>query len=296
MRRLLPLIALIACSPQPPTEAAQSPAAEREPVIHVHVPDKVAEGDGRFKADWSFDLVTGARWSAHVHVIPEGQLVPTHHHPDNDELVFVANGEGWWMSHYWEPGGTYAPTGPGSEAMGVGFRHQGVRDPAWAIEPGDAVLSPAGSAHAVRNLRAAPLATIVIQRPEFGQNWFLLPDEVRGEQRSRSFLPERRTPARIPGVAPEHPPDPVFDGWTLDWLAPTAPAEEQADAYTLYLVSGGGGSLGFEEHDLPLAPGTFAAVPGGLLHQLRPGPDGLEVLRVRTDGPGSGSMGDGSRR
>ncbi len=280
---VLTLLGLLACGPDAPVEPpAPSPAApEREPVVHVQVPDKVAEGAGRFKADWSFDLVTGSDWSAHVHVIPEGQLVPAHRHPENDELVFVAAGEGQWTSHYWEEGGTFAPTGPGSEAMGVGFRRPGVRSPAWTVQAGDAVLSPAGSVHAVRNRQPTPLATIVVQRPEFGQNWYLLPDEVESPQRSRAFLPAGRSQEAISGVGPQRPDDPAFDGWALDWLDGDPTTEQPTDGETLYLVSRGAGSLLFEEHQLPLEPGTFVKTPPGLRHELKPGEAGLELLRVR---------------
>lgn len=279
MRPLLPLLLLLACGP----EIAPAPSPAREPVIHVHIPDKLTEATGRFKADWSFDLVTGLSWSAHVHVIPQGQLVPAHRHPDNDELVFVAAGEGWWMGHHWNEGDTHAPRGPGSEAMGVGYGHPGVRSPTWEIHPGDAVLSPAGSVHAVRNREPAPLATVVIQRPEFGQNWYLLPEEVRSPQRSREFRPQTRAPATIPGVDPQRQDDPVFEGWSIDWIEPpaSAPDSTHVATETLYLASRGGGSLTFEQTTLPVVPGTFIKVPPGLAHGLEPGSDGLELLRVR---------------
>ena len=250
------LLVLVACGPSPEAQPTPSAAPEsaREPVIHVHVPDKVADGQGRFKADWSFDLVTDSSWSAHVHVIPQGQLVPAHHHPENDELVFVAGGEAWWMGHHWD--GTQ------------------VQSPAWAAATGDAVLSAAGSVHAVRNRESAPLATVVIQRPEFGQNWYLLPEEVRSPGRTGSFLPPDRG-----GAAPALD-GPIFEGWSLDWIEADA-AERTDDTDVLYLASAGSGELAFEEHALGMSPGTFARVPPGLAHGVRPGPDGLRLLRVR---------------
>jgi len=234
------------------------------------VPDKVAEGSGSFKADWSFDLVAGQAWSAHVHVIPQGQLVPAHQHPENDELVFVASGAGEWASHHWEEAG----------AGGAG-----VRSPSWRLAAGDAVVSPSGSVHSVRNHDEAPLATVVLQRPEFGQNWYVVPAEVRSERRSRTFLPEGRSAELLsPGSAgSERPADPAFEGWTVDWhQAGAEPAEVPAGAAELlYMVSRGAGSLAFEEHSLPLQPGTFVKMPPGLQHRLVPAAEGLELLRVR---------------
>ena len=275
------LALLLACGPEPVTPATPSPEPEREPVVHVHVPDKVLQGQGRFKADWSFDLVTGPSWSAHVHVIPEGQLVPAHRHDGNDELVFVASGTGWWMGHHYEQGGTFAPTGPGSEAMGVGYTREGVRSPAWEVVAGDAVLSPAGSVHAVRNRHAPSLATVVLQRPEFGQNWYLLPDEVRSEQRTRSFLPASRTPKTPRGRGPARPPDPAFDGWSLDWLEAASGEVAQSQDETLYMVARGDGTLSFEEHALALRAGTFVKVPPALAHRIERGDEPMELLRVR---------------
>jgi mannose-6-phosphate isomerase-like protein (cupin superfamily) len=274
---------LVACGRSPTAQPAPSstPEATREAVVHVHVPDKVAEGTGRFKADWSFDLVTGSSWSAHVHVIPQDQLVPAHRHVGNDELVFIAAGEGLWMGHHYEEGGAFAPTGPGSEAMGVGFTRPGVRSPSWEVATGDAVVSVAGAVHAVRNREAAPLATVVVQRPEFGQNWYLLPDEVRSGERTRAFLPDSRTPRPPDGRGPVRPHDPVFDGWSLDWLE-AAPGDVAAEpAETLYLAAGGDGTLSFEDKALPLRAGTFVKIPPSLPHRIDPGADPLELLRVR---------------
>jgi mannose-6-phosphate isomerase-like protein (cupin superfamily) len=195
----------------------------------VHVPDKVAEGAGRFKADWSFDLVAREDWSAHVHVIPQGQLVPPHRHPDNDELMFVAAGRALWQS--------WTRDGPDGGPRGVG----------------SAVVAAAGVVHSVRNREPELLATLVIQRPEFGQNWYLLPDEVESMARSVDFLPGGPAPA-------------AFAGWTLSWSeAGTVPAGRTD---TLLLVERGEGAISFEETTLPLKPGTFVKVPPDLAYRI----------------------------
>ncbi len=261
--------------------ASEEPAVPSEPsresVVHVPVPDKVAEGAGGFKADWSFDLVAGQAWSAHVHVIPQGQLVPAHQHPENDELVFVASGSGEWVSHHWEEAGLVR-----SEP---GVHGAGVRSPSWRLAAGDAVVSPSGAVHSVRNREEAPLATVVLQRPEFGQNWYVVPGEVRSERRSRAFLPPGRSVdlLSLAEAGAQRPADPVFEGWTVDWHeVGTEPSDVPAgEAELLYMVSRGGGSLAFEEHSLPLQPGAFVKMPPGLQHRLVPAADGLELLRVR---------------
>ncbi len=230
---LASLAVLIGCS------APVAAPSDREPLIHVHVPEKVSEGAGGFKADWSFDLVASADWSAHVHVIPKDQLVPPHRHPDNDELVFVAAGNAEWQS--------WTAAGPVGGSRGVG----------------STIVAPAGVVHSVRNRAADPLATIVLQRPEFGQNWYLLPSEVEGSATSVDFAPGSDAPA-------------AFAGWTLGWTAAgDAPASGRD---TLLMVRSGDGSLQFEETSLPLLPGTFVKVPPTLAYSLQG--DDLSVFRV----------------
>ncbi len=236
MRAALPSLLLLAACAAPVPQTT----APREPLIHVDVPAKVAEGtaSGSFKADWSFDLVASEEWSAHVHVIPQGQLVPPHRHPENDELVFVAAGTGEWQS--------WTSDGPVGGDRG----------------PGAALVAPAGVVHSIRNRRPEPLATVVVQRPEFGQNWYLLPDEVTGD-------------AVATDVGAQPPPG--FDGWTIAWTdAVDVPA---ANADTLLLVAEGRGGLQFEDKTLSVTAGTFVKVPpnlevGGLSAQ------GLRVLRI----------------
>lgn len=223
---------LLGCS------APEAASPDREPLIHVDVPRKAAEGVGRFKADWSFDLVATADWSAHVHVIPQHQLVPPHRHPDNDELMFVAGGEAEWQS--WTADG---PVG-------------GVRS------VGSAVVAPAGVVHSVRNRAGEPLVSIVLQRPEFGQNWYLLPAEVEGTATSVDYAPGDAAPA-------------AFAGWTLEWTGATT---GNSEGDTLLMVRSGTGTLAFEDTVLPLLPGTFAKVPPGLTYNTSGA--ALELLRV----------------
>lgn len=243
VHKLLPILLLVACSAPAAPDVEPGPAPEaaaptREPLIHIDVPAKVAAGGGRFKADWSFDLIASEEWSAHVHVIPEGQLVPPHRHPGNDELVFVAAGEGEWAS--------WTADGPDASVLG-------------SME---AMLAPAGVVHSIRNRRPAPLATVVVQRPEFGQNWFVLPDEVEGSEKARRF--DRAAEA---GHA--------FDGWELTWV--TDIDDAGADRDVLYLVGEGEGTLSFEDTSLPLRPGTFVRAPPGLPHRLT----GVTALAIR---------------
>ena len=251
----------------PAAETARPPAAEpvRESLVHVDIPAKVAEGQGDFKADWSFDLVANERWSAHVHVIPQHQLVPAHQHPDNDELVFVAAGRGEWSSWTWDPATLRVhPRDVGAAQE----RHGSVRNAAWELATGSVTLSPKGSVHGVRNRQPEPLTTVVLHRPEFGQNWYVVPAEVRSETASGEFDPAQ------PGGA--------FEGWTIRWLQgdalsglqPASPSDQ------LYFVAAGQGALYFEEHRLPLRPGVFVKVPPALDHELR-AEGSLRVLQVR---------------
>jgi len=230
---------LVSCSgpaPEMPTPIPQTAAPTREPLVHVVIPEKLEAGAGAFKADWSFDLVAAQEWSAHVHVIPQDQVVPPHRHPDNDELSFVASGAGEW--------GSWTATDAQAFELGIG----------------QAAVAPAGAVHSMRNRHPEPLAVVVLHRPEFGQNWFVMPDEVTGDLRSPPW---------------EEGPPAVFEGWTLSW---SDPGEfEAAAADTLYLVAEGDGSLTFEDKTLPLAPGTFVKVPPGLDHAVS---GTLRVVRV----------------
>jgi quercetin dioxygenase-like cupin family protein len=233
------ILLLLGCAPEPPAVPVEPvlvpvpPPLGQPSIVHVDVPAKAAKGAAQFKADWSFDLVASKAWSAHVHVIPQGQIVPWHRHPENDELVFVASGRGTWL----QAGGEFD------------------------LVAGDAVESAPGVVHGVRNLDAEPLVTVVMQRPEFGQNWYVVPSEIADPGAS----------ARIQTEAS------ALEGWQIDWWG-----GGEADDAALYLVADGTGSLSFEDTELPLRPGVFVKAPAGRARTLS-GP-GLRLLRVRIPG------------
>ncbi len=235
------LLLLVGCSPAPSVQAPPPPAPastpRKPPIVHVDVPAKAAEGAGRFKADWSFDLVASEAWSAHVHVIPQGQIVPWHRHPENDELVFVAAGTGTWLQG------------------GEGF----------AVRAGDAIESARGVVHGVRNLDPEPLVTVVIQRPEFGQNWYVVPSEIEEPGASAA------------GDDVGH----AFEGWDVGWWG-----GGEEDGTALYLVAAGEGVLSFEDVRLPLRPGVFVKATAGRVRSLAG--EGLRVLRVEIPGAARG--------
>jgi mannose-6-phosphate isomerase-like protein (cupin superfamily) len=246
MRSVLALVLLVACSPAPPAaapppepSAAVEAVARRAPLVHVDIPQKVAEGEGSFAADWSFDLVVDERFTAHVHVIPQEQLVPIHHHPKNDELVFVAGGRGEWLN---------------------ATREEGVAIHRTEVTVGDAVISPRGVVHGVRNRHPEALATVVIQPGGFGQNWYLEADDVRSEGLS----------TRPMGGETD------FAGWSVDWWDGGAQAGDELTR--LYAVAEGQGSLHFEDVVLPLHPGVFVKIPASLEHRVE---GGVRMLRVR---------------
>jgi len=246
----------VSCSPSAdPSQASapsadqsdSAPSAQRDPLIHLHVPSKSAEGAARFKADWSYDLVVHEGWSVHVHVIPPGQLVPPHHHPENDELSWVASGRGEWSS--WTAGQP-----PKTSEIGVGA----------------VVVAPRGAVHSVRNPGPEDLSVVVIHRPSFGQNWYVMPEDVSSSSSSG------------PLAANEAFPEGFFEGWQLDRSGQETPAAHPADS--LYLVGGGSGTLRFKDNILALKPGHFAAVPPGLLHEIaitEGAGEQLELLVVR---------------
>jgi mannose-6-phosphate isomerase-like protein (cupin superfamily) len=254
---------------EPPAAVSSAPGRgprhAREPLLHVPVPEKVREGAGRFAADWSFDLLQQPSWSAHVHVIPEGQLVPLHRHPENDELAWVGAGHGEWESRSVEE----RPPRPDGAPGGLGPLLR-----SWTLRPGDAVVTPKGAAHQVRNRQPEPLAVLVVQRPRFAQNWYLLPDEVNAPLASWLFGPGG-------GAPPESPR--AFEGWGLDWLSSDAllgerPGEGSADR--LLLWTSGIASLLFENKHLPLEPGTFVRIPPGLPFSVEGGPAPGAELRA----------------
>ena len=223
-------------------------AADRESLIHIPIPAEVARRGGQFAADWSSDLVARDEWSAHVHVIPQGQLVPAHHHPKNDELVFVAMGSGTWMN--WQR------------------LEDSTKRSDHTLTQGSVVAAPPLAVHGVRNEAPEPLATVVIHRPEFGQNWYVLPSDVRSSLTSAPLAADESLPAGM------------FEGWTLGWLSgPKLGIERKPGREDwLYLVGAGSGLLSFEDNKLPMEPGTFVKVPPGLNHRLSG--EGLRVYRV----------------
>ncbi|MEE2829093.1 MAG: cupin domain-containing protein [Myxococcota bacterium] len=259
-----PIVALLllaaACSPVDPspegTAAAEEQAAvqeaeptgdvtRREPLVHVSIPEKLTEGSGRYPADWSFDLVVRKAWSVHVHVVPQGLLVPPHHHPDNDELVWMAAGEAEWTS--W--------TKAGRQKTSLGTGHL--------------AIAPKGAVHSVRNNQGDTLAAVVLQRPAFAQNRYLLPEEVSSDLES----------GPLSKTAPL--PEGFLGGWSLEQRSVSD--EEEIDpgpADILYFVLAGSGQIRFEAKTLPLEPGVFVKVPPGLTHRLRGG-ETVEVFAVR---------------
>ena len=247
---------LMSCSPVPPGTADEALVAQdtsatastpRESLIHLSIPQKSSQGTAQFNADWSYDLVVGEGWSAHVHVIPPGQFIPARHHLENDELSFVAEGKGEWFS--WVKGQELS-----TRTIGVG----------------DTLIAPKGAVHGVRNPGPADLSVVVIHRPSFGQNWYLRPSEMISD------IPSELVPS---GTA--FPQD-FLTGWTLGDAGSQEPTSVAADS--LYLVKGGTGTLSFEETTLPLLAGHFVKVPPGLQHRIDARPDekaDLNYLFVR---------------
>jgi mannose-6-phosphate isomerase-like protein (cupin superfamily) len=216
-------------------------APQREPLLHIPIRDKLQEAPDHFKADWSFDLIGpeflgSDAWSAHVHVIPKDQLVPAHHHPQNDELVWIVSGEAQWLS-WTASGGRSAPT---------------------ELKAGALAIAPATSVHAVRNRDAEPLAALVLHRPSFGQNWYVMEDEVTSEITSGELPSD--------GSIPEG----FLDGWEIGSMSFEDGRHEDPGfaGDILLLVRGGRGQLVFEDKELPLWPGVFVRVPPALPYSV----------------------------
>lgn len=232
--------------------AADPPPPAREPVLHVPILHKVAEGSQRYPADWSFDLFTSDRFTIHTHVLPEDTLVPLHHHPDGDELVFLASGTASWASPV-----------AGERLTAAAFRPV----PAFS-----AVWTPRGTAHAVRNEEPRPTAAVVFSRPPFAQNRYLLDEDVPNEGRSRVVNSGEAFPAE------------AWEGWTVRWLADTDAGADlrHEGADTFYFVGDCQGTLKFEDQALPIEPGLFVRIPPGLAHRVEvPAEAAARVLSVR---------------
>lgn len=244
MRRLaLPLVllavALAGCGGDrgAPAEARGTEAApstpippDRDPILIVPVPAKAAEGDHRYAADWSFDLKDAEHMSVHVHVIPPGQMVPIHRHPENWELTFVAGGEGEWST--------------------VVAGSEGPERTTTLLRAGQAAVAPPGAVHGVRNRGTELLAAVVVHRPRFGQNW---------------YLPEAEVTSTVPASPLGESAPAVPEGWTVGWTD-GGDAEAEGDRVLLFA---GAGSVSFEEREVPVAPGTVAIFPPGVPHISR---------------------------
>lgn len=245
---LVALALLIGCSPTPSTPDGGSepsvpdgtpPPPKREPVLVVPVPAKAGEGSERYEADWSFDLLDAAHVSAHVHVIPPGQMVPLHHHPENWELSWVAGGVAeWW--------GVAVVDGASSRFGGT-------------LEAGQGFVAQPGAFHAVRNTGEGTLSVVVVHQPRFGQNWYVPEDEVLSNLRATEL-----------GDTLEGP-----DGWRVGWAEGGV---HTASGDRLLLVVGEG-SLAFEDKQVPLGRGTVASLPPGLEHTLTGRALSIEVPR-----------------
>ena len=221
------LVVLGGCSSAPPPP----PPPTRPPVLLVPVVEKATEGSARYAADWSFDIRAEDHFSVHVHVIPAGQMVPMHRHPENWELTFVAGGAAEWTG---------------------AARIDGALD-TWtrSLSPGEAVIAPVGAAHQVRNRGPGVLTAVVVHQPEFGQNWYLPTDEVADPAQSGVF------------EGPSAPNAPT--GWAVSW---ESLGEHAGDRDHILLVAAGEGTLRFEDTTLPLRPGHVASIPGGLHHTV----------------------------
>jgi mannose-6-phosphate isomerase-like protein (cupin superfamily) len=237
VRFLLPLcgLLLLGCpsapteAPEPVTAPAPAEPPRREPVIVMPVPEKAAEGSARFKADWSFDIRDEEHFSVHVHVIPPGQMVPLHQHPENWELSFVAEGVAQWS-------GVAVIDGERARFGGE-------------LGVGDGFVAPPGAFHEVRNRGAERLSVIVVHQPRFGQNWYVPEAEVLSNVRAVPL-----------GDAVDGP-----DGWSVQWVGPSE-ATAAGDRVLLML---GEGALEFEDKRVPVGPGFAASLPPGLPHALR---------------------------
>lgn len=232
-----------------PPNAPEPP--RREPLLHVPILHKVAEGSARHPADWSFDLYVAPTYTIHTHVLPEDSLVPLHHHPGGEELVFVAAGQLGWASLV-----------AGERLVGESFR---------PVAEFAAVHTAPGVAHAVRNEQPRTAAAIVISRPPFAQNRHLLDEDVASE--GRSIVLTAGSP--IPSGA--------FSGWTMEWLDAAATSAERVaeNADTFYFVGAVSGTLTFEDRTLPVEPGLFVRVPPGLKHRMDvPAEAAASILRV----------------
>jgi len=238
----LSLVSLAGCpspssAPPPPMPEPTPPA--REPVLIVPVPDKAAEGSARYAADWSFDIRDEEHFSVHVHVIPPGQMVPLHQHPDNWELSFVAAGVAQWTGVA-VVDGERARFG-GSIGVGQGF------------------VAPSGAFHEVRNQGAETLAVVVVHQPRFGQNWYVPEAEVLSNIRAAAIGAQVQGP----------------DGWRVGWVDG---GEVTAAGDRIVLVLGEG-SIAFEDRVVPVAPGTVASLPPGLAHTVSGRALSVEVPR-----------------
>ena len=255
------VVVLSACPQAPPPAPPEPPPAPsvtaaappgREDLIHSPLRHEVARHALKYTADWSFDLLVTPGWSAHAHVIPSGQLIPLHHHAQGEELVWMAGGTASWQS-----------LARGELNRSGLFEDLGADSLVW---------SPAGVAHGVRNRGELPLVAVVLSRPPFAQNWYLLPGEVESERRSTVILPSAPLPEGI------------YPGWTLRWLSPedVATPRPGTAADLLYFVGEASGSLRFEDKELPIEPSLFIRVPPGLAHTLVVGPDQAKrVLEIR---------------
>jgi len=188
--------------------------------------------------------------TVHMHLLGGSQICPLHLHRQTEEVGIVVSGAGAY--EFWE--------GEADEPDAGHFTRVD-------INPGDLLLSPAGSGHQVDNLdMEAPLAVLVIGLPKFDGNLYLRRDDPRvrgGAPCSVHELAVGTTPDGSSGVH-------VEGAWTLGAATDVRSLSvrgTQAIRTTLdrlLYVAAGVGRIGVAGADsLPLEPGLLLLLDGG---------------------------------
>jgi mannose-6-phosphate isomerase-like protein (cupin superfamily) len=158
-----------------------------------------------------------------------------------------------------------------------------------AVSPRDAVLTPLGACHGLRNESDSLLEwlTIEVTHPETQRLLDEAERKIQGGKPMPAEVPAMWPPARVVNLdagQPLAPTDTLSERWRNLEIIKLKPAEERRLAagqieHLAYVLDGGGSARNVDQ-EIALQPGIALTLPRGSSATLVAGADGLEVFHV----------------